>query len=233
MTLNQWFKKFHSRPLKIAACFLFAIWFVFAIRSYFVIVDKHLEATNQAGDLLTLSLQSKDLVMTESLLQILLSQGGATSAAVCKGEKQMIGANDDLFSCGSKVSPINKIVEKNLVGTGGLVLKVKFNMLDSLSPIFSILGFGLLLVFAGFYFIQIVQNRIEKDILAPLLNKLLSDEKLEINELTDLRTRIIHAQELEAQKAVTLAIQENNKQVPHDVRSPVDCSVSNFATSTN
>ena len=221
MTLNQWFKKFHNRPLKIVATFLFAIWFVFALRSYFVIVDKHREATNQAGDLLTLSLQSKDLVMTESLLQILLSQGGATSAAVCKGNQQMIGINDDLFSCGSKVLPIDKVIEKKLVGTGGLVLKVKFNMLASLSPIFSVLGFGLLLVFAGFYFIQVVQNKIEKDILTPLLNNLLSDEKLEINELTDLRARIIHAQELEAQKAVTLAIQENNKQVAHDVRSPV------------
>ncbi|MGZ3745655.1 MAG: hypothetical protein ACXVBQ_17455, partial [Pseudobdellovibrionaceae bacterium] len=55
----------------------------------------------------------------------------------------------------------------------------------------------------------------------PLLNKLLSDEKLGIEELNDLRNRFKMAQELEAQKAVTLAVQENNQQVAHDIRSPV------------
>lgn len=222
MTLKQWFKKFHNRPLKIAAGSLLAVWFVFAIRSYFVIAEKHLEAVNQTGDLLTFTLQSKDLIMTESLLQSLLSQGGATSAVLCKGNLQLTGANDDLSACSRKTLPIDKIIYKTLVGTGNIVLKVKFNMLRSLSPIFSILGFGLALVFAGFYFIQIAQRRIEKDILGPLLNKLLSDEKLEISELNDLRDRVIRAKDLEAQKAVTLAIQENNKQVAHDVRSPVD-----------
>ena len=222
MTLKEWFKKFHNRPLKIAAGFLLAIWFVFSIRSYFVIEEKHLEAVNQTGDLLTFTLQSKDLVITESLLQSLLSQGGATSAILCKANTQLTSANEDLSGCSRKTSLTDKMIEKTLVGTGGIVLKVRFSMLRSLSPIFSVLGFGLILVFSGFYFIQIAQRRIEKDIFGPLFNKLLSDDKLEIRELNDLRERVIHAKELEAQKAVTLAIQENNRQVAHDIRSPVD-----------
>ena len=68
MTLKQWFKKFHNRPLKIAAGSLLAVWFVFAIRSYFVIAEKHLEAVNQTGDLLTFTLQSKDLIDRKSVV---------------------------------------------------------------------------------------------------------------------------------------------------------------------
>jgi signal transduction histidine kinase len=74
---------------------------------------------------------------------------------------------------------------------------------------------------AGFYFIQMAQSRIEKDILGPLLNKLLSEDNLEIRELGDLRDRVRQARELEAQQAVTLAIEENNEQVAHDIRSPI------------
>lgn len=221
MILKDWFQKFHSRPLKIAAAFLLAVWFIFAERSYVGITEKHLGATKQTADLLSLAVQSKDRIMTESLLETLISQGGAHSAALCKGSRQIVGANQDLFGCKIEVNIFDTVIINEIPGSGELVLNTKFNMLKSLSPVFSMLGFGLILVFAGFYFIQIAQSQIQKDILGPLLNKLLSNEKLEITELNDLRDGVKKAQELEAQKAVTMAIQENNQQVAHDIRSPV------------
>jgi len=88
--------------------------------------------------------------------------------------------------------------------------------------VLSSLGFALILVFCGFYFIQTAQNRIKKDLFDPLFNKLLGNDPLEIKELMDLRLTIQKAKELEANTAVTLAIQENNQQVAHDIRSPVE-----------
>lgn len=221
MTLKEWFRKFHNRPLKIAAAFLIAIWFVFADRSYVTISEKHLSAVEQTADLLSMATRSKDRVMIESLLETLLSQGGAASAALCRGDQQVIGANQDQFGCKNATTFFDTTLERKIPGSGEIVLKARFNTLASLSPTFSILGLGLILVLAGFYFIQLAQSRIEKDILGPLLNKLLSDDNLEIAELRDLRSRVRQAQELEAQKAVTLAIQENNEQVAHDIRSPI------------
>jgi hypothetical protein len=221
MTLKEWFRIFHNRPLKIAAAFFLAIWFIFADRSYVAISEKHLSAVEQTADLLSMATRSKDRVMIESLLETLLSQGGAASAALCQGDQQIIGANQDQFGCKSDTTFLETTLEKKIPGSGELVLRARFDSIASFSPILSILGFGLILVMAGFYFIQLAQSRIEKDILGPLLNKLLSDDNLEIVELRDLRARVRQAQELEAQKAVTLAIQENNEQVAHDIRSPV------------
>jgi hypothetical protein len=111
MTLKAWFRKFHNRPLKIAAAFLLSIWFVFADRSYVAISEKHLSAVNQTADLLSMATRSKDRVMTESLLETLLSQGGASSAALCKLDRQVIGANQNLFGCKDESAVFEKIIE--------------------------------------------------------------------------------------------------------------------------
>lgn len=221
MILKEWFKRFHNRPLKIAAAFLLAVWFIFADRSYVAMTEKHDAAVKQMADLLSLTIDSKDRGMTESLLESLVNQSGAKSAALCEGVKQIVAANQDFSGCKATRVPFEKVVTMSIPGSGKLYLNAKFDLLASLSPLFSILAFGLLLVVAGFYFIQLAQSRIEKDILGPLLSKLLSDEPLEISELNDLRNEVRHAQDLEAQRAVTLAIQEHNRQVAHDIRSPI------------
>lgn len=222
MTLKEWFKKYHTRPMKIVAVFLLAVWSVFAIRSYLVIQSKHVTYVKQTADLLSIAVQQNNRVIAESLLETLISQGGATSAEVCNGDQQEIGANQNLISCNAKANFFENLIEQKVTGSGTRLLRARFNLLDSVSSVFSGLGFSLILVFCGFYFIQVTQNRIKKDLFDPLLKKLLGDEPLEIKELTDLRLGIVQAQELEAQKAVTLAIQENNQQVAHDIRSPVD-----------
>ena len=222
MTLKEWFKKYHTRPMKTVAVFLLAVWSVFAIRSYLVIQSKHVTYVKQTADLLSIAVQQNNRVIAESLLETLISQGGATSAEVCNGDQQEIGANQNLISCNTKANVFENLIEQKVTGSGTRLLRVRFNLLDSFSSAFSGLGFSLILVFCGFYFIQVTQNRIKKDLFDPLLKKLLGDEPLEIKELTDLRLGIVQAQELEAQKAVTLAIQENNQQVAHDIRSPVD-----------
>jgi len=191
MILKEWFKRFHNRPLKIAAAFL--VWFIFADRSYVAMTEKHDAAVKQMADLLSLTIDSKDRGMTESLLESLVNQSGAKSAALCQGVKQIVAANQDFSGCQESRVPFEKVVTKSIPGSGKLYLNAKFDLLASLSPLFSILAFGLLLVVAGFYFIQLAQSRIEKDILGPLLSKLLSDEPLEISELNDLRNEVRHA----------------------------------------
>ena len=205
MSLRDWFQKYHNRPLKVAAVFLLAGWFVFAAKSYLGITEKHEEIVRQTADLLSLTIQSKDRAMAESLIEAIVSQSDANSAALCQGGTQIIGANQSFSDCKKSGKFFEKVLERGIPGSGDLVLNAKFDMLGSLSHVFKVLGLGLVLVISGFYFIRIAQSRIEKDILGPLLSKLLSDEKIEIAELNDLRDGVKRAQEFEAQKAVTLA----------------------------
>lgn len=222
MTLKEWFRKFHTRPMRIVAVFMLAAWSVFAVRSYLVVESKQITYVKQTADLLSIAVQQNNRVIAESLLETLISQGGATSAEVCNGDHQEIGANQNLTSCHSKSEFYENLIEQKITGSGTRTLRARFNILDSTSSVFFGLGFSLVLVFCGFYFIQSAQNKIKKDLFDPLLKNLLGDDPLEIKELIDLQIRIQQAQELEAQKAVTLAIQENNQQVAHDIRSPID-----------
>ena len=221
MTLQAWFKRFHNRPLKIAAAFLLAVWFVFAMRSFLSVTEKQLQTVTQAADLLSLTAQSKNRAMSESLLETLISQGGARSAALCSGAQQILSANQDLSGCEHTSVFFERLIEQKIPGSPDLLLEAKFNMLSSLSTVFWVLGLGLMLLLASFYFLRIAHRRIEKDILKPLLNRFLSDEPFEINELNELRDRFQHARKLESQKVVNLAIRDNNRQVAHDIRSPV------------
>lgn len=221
MKLRDWFNKYHNRPLKIAASFLIAVWFVFAYRSYEDITQKQELAATQTADLVSLAISSKDRTMAESLLEALVLQSGASSAAICDGAKQFLSANQDFSGCGNVSPRFKTIVEREISGSGSLRLKVTFDWLANFTPSFSLLVFGLMLVVAGFYFIQTAQTQIEKGILSPLLNKLFSDDKLEIDELNELRENVRKVQVIEAQKAVALAIEEHNQQVAHDIRSPI------------
>lgn len=221
MTLREWLRKFHTRPQMIVAVFLLGVWSIFAVRSYLVIEKKHLTYVKQTSDLLSIASMQSNRIMAESVMEILVSQGGAISAEVCDGDKQIIGTNLNLQSCLAGPAFLEKIIEEKVVGSAKQVLRARFNIANDLLSLLNGLGISLFLVFSGFYFIQSTKDKIKRDIFEPLLKKLLGTEKLEIKELTELRQEIVKAQELEAQKAVTLAIQENNQQVAHDMRSPI------------
>ena len=227
MTLKEWFRVFHRRPLKIAATFLLVVWLMFAMKSYLAVTEKQTQVMSETADLLSMTTQSHDRKMTETLLETLLIEGGASSAALCEGGKQIVGANQDLNGCHSSPTFFERLLIRKIPGSMSMLLKAKFNLLTSFAGILSVLGFGLLLVIAGFYFIHAAQKKIQEDILSPILEKLMSNEKFEIHELNELRERFRASRDIEEQRAVTLAIEENNVQVAHDVRSPIN-SISNL-----
>lgn len=222
MTLKEWLSKSITRPHKIVAIFLLAVWSVFAVRSYLTIESKQHTYVKQTADLLSIAFHQQNRVIAESGLETLLSQGGAISAEVCNGDKQEISANQDLRGCLAETEIYERLVEQKIPGSSSLILRARFNLITDMSSVLSALGLALILVFCGFYVIQTAQNRIKKDLFDPIFNKLLGNDQLEIKELMDLRSTIHEAKELEAHKAVTLAIQENNQQVAHDIRSPVE-----------
>jgi signal transduction histidine kinase len=221
MTLKAWLRKYITGPHKIIACFLLAIWFVFAVRSFVVIQAKESTYVKQTADLLSMALGQHNRVMAESVLETLLSQGGAVGAEICEGKNQVIGANLGMSSCTEPVTFFEVLRVRAIPGSSSLVLRAKFSLKNSIASVFTGLSFALILVFCGFFFIQTVQNRIMKDLFEPLLKNLLGTDDLEIKELAALRGQLEEARLLESQKAVTLAIQENNQQVAHDIRGPV------------
>lgn len=221
MTLREWLRKFHTRPQMIVALFLFSVWLIFAGRSFYTIEAKHTTYVKQTADLLSVAFGQNNRIIAESVLETLISQGGATSAEVCNGDRQEIGANQTLKACKNKAGIFERMIEQNITGSGTQILRARFSLIEDAFSLFSGLGWSLLLVFSGFYFIQSTKDKIKKDIFEPLIKNLLGEDPLEIKELNDLRLKIRLASELEAEKAVTLAIKENNQQVAHDIRSPI------------
>lgn len=221
MTLKEWLKKYHTRPQMIVALFMISVWVFFSVRSFYAIQVKNDTYVKQTADLLSLAFNQNNRVLAESILGMVLTQAGATGAEVCSGETQVIGANRSLNSCTESRKLFERIVEVKITGSGTQVIRARFSYLDDFWSIFRSLGWSLILVLVGIYFIQSTKERIAKDIFDPLINNLLGDKSLEINELNELRLKIKTSKDIEAEKAVMLAIRENNQQVAHDIRSPI------------
>jgi signal transduction histidine kinase len=221
MTLRDWLKKYHTRPQMIVAMFMISVWIVFAVRSFYTLQAKNDTYVKQTSDLLSLAFGQNNRIFAESLLDMVLSQAGASSAEVCMGDRQIIGANQSLNSCTDKPKIFERIVEKNVTGSGTQILRARFNYLDDFWTVLKSVGWSLTLVLIGIFFIQTTKDRIAKDIFDPLISNLLHEKPLDIIELEDLRRKIRTSRELESEKAVMLAIRENNQQVAHDMRSPI------------
>lgn len=221
MTLKEWLKKYHTRPQMIVALFLISVWVFFAVRSFYAIQIKNDTYVKQTADLLSLAFNQNNRIFAESVLEMVLTQAGASGAEVCSGNTQVMGANRSLNSCAENSKFFERIVEHKITGSGTQVIRARFSYMDDFWSIFMSLGWSLGLVLVGIYFIQTTKERIAKDIFDPLINNLLGEKPLEINELNDLRLKIKTSKDLEAEKAVMLAIRENNQQVAHDIRSPI------------
>ncbi|MFN8791434.1 MAG: sensor histidine kinase [Bdellovibrionales bacterium] len=221
MTLKQWFDRNYLRPLKLVSVFLFIIWMIFFVRSYLIVDAKQDSYVKQTADLLSLAISQRNRVFAESLLETLLSQGGASFAEICDLDRQQIGLNTSTNGCYETSSISDKVVEELIPGSAKLKLRAKFNRLGSFTTALAILWIAFLFAVSGLYLIRVSQKRVKSDLFDPILSKLLGEDDLKISELTELRQTIQTAKELESQRAVTLAIQENNQQVAHDIRGPV------------
>lgn len=221
MTLNEWIRKSITRPHAIVATLLLSVWFVFAIRSYFNIETKHYEYVDQTASLLSIPVQQQNRIMAESLLEALVSQGGASSAEICKDGVQQVAVSKEISGCTAPKKIFERLIEQNITGSSSLVLRVTFNIFNGFVSILFTLGLALLFIIFAFFFVQLVQKRIQDDLLNPLKNNFLGSDALKIEELNTLRNMFQEAKEVEAKKAVALAIQENNIQVAHDIRSPM------------
>lgn len=221
MTLKDWLKKYHTRPQMVVALFMISVWIVFAVRSFDTLQAKNDTYVKQTSDLLSLAFSQNNRIFAESLLDMVLSQAGASSAEVCMGDKQIMGANQSLNSCTEKPKVFERIVEKKVTGSGTQILRARFSYLDDFWIVLRSVGWSLTLVLVGIFFIQTTKERIAKDIFNPLIDNLLDEKPLGIRELEELRSKIKTSKELESEKAVMLAIRENNQQVAHDMRSPI------------
>ena len=221
MTLKDWLKINILRPHTVVIVLIIGVWLIFAVRSYFVITAKQQTYVNQTADLLGMAYSQNNRVMAEALLETLITQGGATSVEVCENSKQVLSINQPATDCNSETIFLERIVQKNISGSNKLIIKARFNILKDFNSVWLNLMITLILIFGTLYAINRIQENIKKDLFFPLISNLLGTEKLEIEELSQLRNTIQQAKLLEAQKAVTLAIEKNNQQVAHDIRSPL------------
>jgi len=221
ITINYWFKKFHKRPLYYSIGIFSLIWFVFSFSFYLFIKNKQASIVSQTADLLSISLQTNNRILSEALIDTLLSQHHALSAKVCDKEIQILGMNTTTKDCSLNISTTDFLYSSLIPGTRNSLLIVEFSFFKSMSNVFYILSFCIIVFLFVFYFINKLTKKIQSDIIKPLVSNLLSSDELRIVELEDLRKKVIMNTELQSQKATTLAIQENNLKVAHDIRSPV------------
>ena len=236
MTLNEWIRKSITRPHAIIAISLFVAWLVFAVRSYYSIEAKHHASVEQIATLLSIPVQQQNRVMAESLLETLVSQGGAKSVEICKEGVQQVGVNKKFKDCQSQADFFERVIEKNINGSSTLVLRSTFSIWTDLIPILSTLGLAFLLVLSTFFLVQLVQKKIQNDLLAPLRNNFLSLVLLKIRELNSLRDFLRESQEKElrhqktqdeltAQISTWMSLCEEKdlvcRQIYHDIASPL------------
>lgn len=221
ITINYWFNKFHKRPLYYTIGIFCLIWLVFMLSFYLFIKHKQVSVVNQTADMLSISLQTNNRILSEALIDTLLSQHQAVKAKVCSQGSQILAMNNTTNDCRIDKPIFNFLYSSLIPGSTDSVLTVEFSFLKSMSIVFYILTFCLLIFVFIFYFMTQLNTKIKSDIIDPIINSLLSSEQLGILELEDLRQKIILNTELQSQKITTLAIQENNLKVAHDIRSPV------------
>ncbi|RYZ88388.1 MAG: HAMP domain-containing histidine kinase [Proteobacteria bacterium] len=171
---------------------------------------------------MSLPIDSKDRAMSEALLEALISNGAAHSAAICQNGRQFLGTNATYGACGFETDGLYASYENSIPGSSSLTLVASFNRLKIFAPLLTILAMGLFLVFCAFIFIRTLRKNMEIAIFRPLNGKLFTDEVLEIAELNEIRVSFRNAQIIESRRAVAVAIEERNEQVAHDIRGPIN-----------
>jgi signal transduction histidine kinase len=159
----------------------------------------------------------KNRVALEALTNSLVIALKLKSGAICNKDNLVVGINTNFSECkNTELAPLFL-----LSGTEDVEFKGVYPSLFANSMIWLTGVLGLLFVLVSFLIIRSTQKSILKNILHPVKEGLLDGHHLEIVEFEEIRLKLDRAKELEKTRAVADAIEMRNKQIAHDIRSPL------------
>ena len=221
ISIGEWFYKFQSRPLTFVFCLFVLVWVTLAVANYTIVKERQSQAAERTAHLLAQTIRFNDLIMTESLLAGMSREMGAKSSEICKNGKQLHSLDSYLSNCSARSSIVYNVVEHNIPGNEGMILIVTFDMLNSMRWVALVLIIGMLLLGSCLILFRRLRAHFERDIFRPLFSHLLSDEKISISELNNLRSEIKRAQNISVENERFKAEFNLASQVAHDIRSPL------------
>jgi signal transduction histidine kinase len=222
MTLDEWFKKKAGMPLIVVGLLVGLIWIML---SFGVIHENEVrqnDGVRQLANLLSLSIDQKNRILTESLLESSHISLGAESAVICVGEKAQISSNADNSACTSlSGSVFHPVLKYRIPGHDDTLLVVAFTGIHENTIIWFLLLMGLLFSVLSFIALYRIRVSLLQDILGPLQHGILTDKPMLISEFEELRKRRKLLEEAKVREAAVAAVLENKSKVAHNIKSPL------------
>jgi signal transduction histidine kinase len=217
ITLNDWFTKKAKRPLALSVLSAVLFWFSSVVVVVVLQVrERNLILSHLSGSI-SMAYAQKNRVALEALTNSLVIALKLKSGAICNKDNLVVGINTNFSECkNTELAPLFL-----LSGTEDVEFKGVYPSLFANSMIWLTGVLGLLFVLVSFLIIRSTQKSILKNILHPVKEGLLDGHHLEIVEFEEIRLKLDRAKELEKTRAVADAIEMRNKQIAHDIRSPL------------
>lgn len=217
ISLSEWFTRKARRPLAYSVFAAFLLWGVAMIG---VVTLQMRERQNLIGHLsgaISVAYSQKNRVILESLISSAAISLKLKAAMICKGSVLILGVNSDFDGCQNDgLETLFLITGSEDVAFKGIYLNLFGGWIVWLTGVS-----GLLFVLVSFLFIQYTKRSILRDILQPFSLGMVGNQPHPITEFEELREKLNELKVVEQARAIAEAVQLQNRQIAHDIRSPV------------
>ncbi len=223
ITINKWFSKNAKFPLFLLGIGTIVLQLCFISYIYIIQSIDQKKSVENLFTVANLALEQKNRPVLESTFAVAIEELGAEYIVLCNNNKTVMTLPFGKFNCSNL--PPTDIFTRHLKfdGIGRPDYQFHFyvpvlHMSKSYLILFGIsLGFFILTI----VIILRVQKRFSKDILWPLENKLLSEDKINIIQIDELREKIKKISAVKEKEAAASAILEHKVKIAHNIRSLV------------
>lgn len=223
MTLNDWFIKNAQVPLRILSLFVVSIYIFFV---FYALKTNEENQYNTLRDLtktsLVIAVQQNNRELVESTISKAINVIGAKEAYYCEKNEAILSSSDIKDCSQIKAKNFNeKLISFDLSGFANFkayFIVTKYNIGGTY---IWVLISTFLVLLASAWIIFNLNKKFSKDILLPLADNLLNDDKSQILEFNQIKEKIKVANQALQKEAYETALSESRKAFSHNVRSPL------------
>lgn len=221
-TLSSWYTKRIKRLLCPVVASSLLLLSLFSVAQHLEMASRQSYIVLQSSHLIKLGVLQQNRVLVENSLDSITSLVSADWTALCKDGQILISVNIPFGSCPSRaLNWQNRIIHYSTPGLDNyeIVAEVPF-----FSRPLEFLGLvGLSLILFGFLFWGLLRTgrSLQNELIRPLLSDWTETENFKIKELIDIGKNRFELEERRRTSAVASALLQNNRQIAHDIRSPL------------
>ena len=229
LSLKQWFYRNARVPI------LFSLGAFLGVEVLLLSLVARTQFEHQKGvaerlaELSRLALEEKSTSLLQAGFEIARRDLKASDAFVCEQSLVYVTIPPRLSQCVLEKRIDERVIEVPIALPNRLrtppfqqhkfVLRVPILPRDEL--IYFTLGISLVVCLLGVSLLRRLSRRLHHDLFGPLFENLSSGLQIPIQELEEIRQKIVQLGRLETHEAVSRAIINRNLQVAHDIRSPL------------